>query len=62
MALSYAVFVANRKPGFVVCGISLSRLKPCRASGLGMWRMKFRSTGGDTECFFKRTTRKVNVI
>lgn len=34
---TFFFFLAYRKPGFVVCGVSLSSLKPSRASGSGMW-------------------------
>lgn len=47
-------FLAYRKPGFVVCGVSLSSLKPSRASGSGMWSKDevLKHSGGDSEGFY----------
>lgn len=55
-----------RKSAFVVCGVSLSSLKPSRASGSGMWRMEFPSIQRWHQMLFffflKRTTKNVNII
>lgn len=56
-------FSAYRKPGFVACGVSLSSLKPSRASGSGMWsKNEVSKNSGVTVTAFYTRTQKVNVI
>lgn len=57
-------FLGYRKPGFVVCGVSLSSLQPSRASGSGMWNKdEVSKHSGVTppSFFFSNTESKCNI-